>query len=477
MDARSEKTTIPLVVDLDGTLIAADLLWESLFILLRKNPLYFCLVPFWLLRGVANLKHEIASRTDIDPTSLPYRQPVLDLLAREKKAGRQLVLATGSPEKFANAIAEHLGLFDVVLSTQGQTNLTSGRKRAALVERFGDGGFDYAGNSQADLKVFDAACEAIVVAPDRHAARWQRSNGGVLIEAKRPNLKTFLKMLRVHQWLKNALVAVPMVLAHEYDVAPAILACVVAFLSFSMAASAIYILNDFFDLALDRSHPVKRNRPFASGALSVPFGIGAMLVLLAFSFSVAALLPPLFMVVLIGYLVATTAYSLSLKRMLLIDVLTLAGLYTTRILAGAAATTTPVSFWLLAFSGFFFLSLALVKRYVELKSLSVESGIRIAGRGYRGEDREILAQSGVAAAFSSALVLALYIHGDTVSELYSQPWLIWPLVPIVLYINIRIWVLARRGEMHDDPVVFIISDWRSQIVAVFGAVLLMFAGL
>ena len=202
-----------------------------------------------------------------------------------------------------------------------------------------------------------------------------------------------------------------------------------------------------------------------------------MVVLLSLSFAIAVLLPPLFLLVLIGYLVATTAYSLGLKRMLLGDVLTLAGLYTTRILAGAAATATPVSFWLLAFSGFFFLSLALVKRYVELDSLDVENGIRIAGRGYRGEDREIVAQSGVASAFSSALVLALYIHGDTVRELYAQPWLIWPLVPIVLYINIRIWVLARRGEMHDDPVVFIIRDWRSQIVAVFGAVLLVFAGL
>lgn len=475
MDARSEKTAIPLVVDLDGTLIAADLLWESLFLLLRKNPLYLFLVPLWLMRGIANLKGEIASRTEIDPISLPYRQSVLEMLTREKNSGRQLVLATGSPQKFAEAIAGHLGLFNLVLSTQGVTNLTSSRKRAALIEHFGDGGFDYAGNSRADLKVFDAAGEAIVVAPDRHAARWHRNNGGQLFEADRPSLKTVLKMLRVHQWLKNGLVAVPMVLAHDYDVTSAMFACVAAFFSFSMAASAIYILNDFFDLGLDRSHPVKKNRPFASGALSVPFGIGAMAILLCLSFAIAALLPPLFLFVLIGYLVATTAYSLGLKRMLLGDVLTLAGLYTTRILAGAAATATPVSFWLLAFSGFFFLSLALVKRYVELDSLSVENGIRIAGRGYRGEDREIVAQSGVASAFSAALVLALYIHGDSVRELYVQPWLIWPLVPIVLYINIRIWVLARRGEMNDDPVVFIIRDWRSQVVAVFGAALMLIA--
>jgi 4-hydroxybenzoate polyprenyltransferase len=257
---------------------------------------------------------------------------------------------------------------------------------------------------------------------------------------------------------------------------PMLLACALAFVSFSTAASAIYIVNDFFDLALDRKHPTKRNRPFASGVLSMPFGMASVAVLLGISFATAAFLPPLFMAVLATYLVATTAYSLSVKRMLLLDVLMLAFLYTMRLLAGAAATGVDVSFWLLAFSTFFFLSLALVKRFVELRASDLVQGERIAGRGYRAEDQDVIAQAGMASAFSSALVLALYIDSAAVRELYPHPWMVWPLAPIVLYLTMRVWILARRDEMHDDPVVFIIRDWRSQLVAVTGGVMLLIAG-
>ncbi|MDP3897502.1 MAG: UbiA family prenyltransferase, partial [Mesorhizobium sp.] len=368
-------------------------------------------------------------------------------------------------------------VFDLVLATDGTHNLTSGRKCAALTEAYGDGGFDYAGNSRHDLAVFDAAREAWIVAPDRHAARWQKAHGGELIATPRPTARTVVKMLRAHQWLKNTLIAVPMILSHEYFNPGMLLACLVAFVSFSAAASAIYIVNDFFDLALDRAHATKRKRPFASGLLSIPFGLACSALLLGVSIGAAALLPWQFGLVLGAYLIATTAYSLSLKRMLLIDVLTLASLYTMRILAGAAATGIDVSFWLLAFSIFFFLSLALVKRYVELRTTDMKVGERIAGRGYRAEDQEIIAQAGMASAFASALVLALYIDSDAVREQYAHPAMVWPLAPIVLYMTMRIWILARRDEMHDDPVVFIISDWRSQFVAAFGAILLVAAVL
>ncbi len=477
MDVRSDKNAVPLAVDLDGTLIATDLLWEGLFLLLRKNPLFLFMVPLWLARGPATLKQEIAKRVDIDPAALPYRKEVLERLHADRAAGRRLVLATGTPRKFAEAIAAHLGLFDAVLATDGAENLTSHRKRAALVAAYGDGGFDYYGNSRHDIEIFDAAREAAVVAPDRSAARWQARHGCELIATPKPSAKTILKMLRVHQWLKNGLIAVPVVLSHEYFNIGMLVQCIVAFVSFSAAASAIYILNDFFDLALDRRHPTKRNRPFASGLLSMKFGMVSMLLLLAVSFIAAAFLPPLFVVVLATYLVATTAYSLSVKRMLLLDVLMLAGLYTMRILAGAAATDIGVSFWLLAFSIFFFLSLALVKRYVELRSSVLVPGERIAGRGYRAEDQEIIAQAGMASAFSSALVLALYIDSAAVRELYPHPWMVWPLAPIVLYLTMRIWILARRDELHDDPVVFIVRDWRSQIVVLLGAIMLVTAGL
>ena len=476
MDARSDRNAIPLAVDLDGTLIAADLLWEGLFILLKKNPLYLFLLPLWLTGGPARLKQEIASRVDIDPASLPYRQELLDRLRTEHEEGRKIVLATGTPRKFAEAIAAHLGIFDSVLATDGPHNMTSGRKRASLVAAYGDAGFDYAGNSRHDLQVFDAARTAIVVAPDRSAARWQAAHGAESVPAPKRTTKTFLKMLRMHQWLKNSLIAVPMVLSHEYFNANMIWECVLAFISFSAVASAIYILNDFFDLALDRKHPTKRNRPFASGALSIPFGLGAIAVLLAVGVAAGLFLPIEFLGVLGGYMVVTTAYSLSFKRMLLVDVLTLAGLYTIRVLAGAAATGVDVSFWLLAFSIFFFLSLALVKRFVELRTTAIAPGERIAGRGYRTEDQEMVAQAGMASAFSSALVLALYMDSAAVRELYPHPWLVWPLAPIVLYLTMRVWILARRDEVHDDPVVFIIRDWRSQIVVAIGAAFLVAGG-
>jgi 4-hydroxybenzoate polyprenyltransferase len=476
MDARSERKAIPLAVDLDGTLIATDLLWEGLFLLLRQNPLYLFMVPFWLAGGgPARLKCEIASRVDLDVAGLPYRAAFVERLKEERATGRRLVLATGTPRKFAEQIAAHLGLFDQVISTESGHNLTSDRKRKVLVDAFGDGGFDYAGNSRHDLKVFDAARSAIVVSPDRHAARWQAAHDCERFETPKPTLKTVLKMLRVHQWLKNTLIAVPMVLSHEYLNLTMLVQCFGAFVSFSAAASAVYVINDFFDLTLDRRHATKRNRPFASGLLSMKFGLGAVAVLLAVSAVTALFLPPLFWAALACYLVITTAYSLSLKRMLLIDVLTLAGLYTMRIIAGAAATGTDVSFWLLAFSIFFFLSLALVKRFVELRSSVLEPGERIAGRGYRVEDQEIIAQAGMASAFSAALVLALYIDSSAVRELYPHPWMVWPLSPIVLYLTMRVWVLARRDEMHDDPVVFIIRDWRSQAIAGIGAILLLAA--
>ena len=477
MDARSDNKAVPLAVDLDGTLIASDLLWEGLFALLKKNPLNIFLVPFWLFKGPARLKQAIAAAVDIDPATLPYRPEILKRLREEQANGRTLVLATGTPRKFAEAIAHHLGLFDAVLASDGGENLTAERKRKALVEAYGDGGFDYAGNSRHDLKVFDAARDAIVVAPDRAAARWQANHASELVETPKPNVRTILKMLRVHQWLKNVLIAVPLVLAHKYFNLEMLFPAVLAFISFSAAASAIYIVNDFFDLALDRAHATKRERPFASGKLSIPFGLASVGILLVVSLATAAFTTIEFIGVLLVYLVATTAYSLSVKRMLLVDVLTLAGLYTLRILAGAAATGVDVSFWLLAFSIFFFLSLALVKRYVELRSSSLSVGERIAGRGYRIEDQEIVAQAGMASAFSSALVLALYIDSSAVRELYQHPWLVWPLAPIVLYLTMRIWILARRDELHDDPVVFIIRDWRSQIVVFLGAMLLVVAGL
>ncbi|WP_040854128.1 UbiA family prenyltransferase [Phyllobacterium sp. YR531] len=476
MDSRSGNKVLDLVVDLDGTLIATDLLWESAFQLLKKNMLYIFVMPMWLLKGKANLKHQISLRVVVDPATLPYRHEFIEYLRQQRDQGRRLVLATGSARRFADSIAAYLGIFDAVYATDDSRNLTA-HKTAFLLETYGDVKFAYAGNSRADVPVFKAASEVIVVAPDRAARKWQQAHSAKLFEAPKTNLKTFLKMLRVHQWMKNTLIFVPATLDHQLTEWPILFNSVIAFFAFSAAASAIYIINDLFDLPLDRQHVRKKNRAFASGVFSIRFGLLVSVSLILIAALLAVQLHWTFGVVLIGYLIATTAYSLSIKRMLLIDVLTLAGLYTLRILAGTAANQIEGSFWLLAFSSFFFLSLALVKRYVELQNSVADDNNRIAGRGYRPADREIIAQCGVASAFAAALVLALYVDSDAVVSLYAYPWMIWPLCPIVLYLNIRIWILAYRGEMHDDPVVFIITDWRSQVVIAIGAVLLLYGGM
>lgn len=477
MDGQKLDDDIPLAVDLDGTLVSTDLLWESLFVLLKKNVLFIFLLPVWLLSGKARLKREIAARVTIDAKRLPYRQDFLDYLRAERKAGRRLVLATAAAEPFARAVAGELGIFDAVHATSGTTNLSSGRKARELVAHYGKGGFDYAGNDKADLAVFAAARHAIVVAPDKAADRFRQASGSRLFAAAPVGFKTYVRMLRMHQWLKNLLVFVPAILAHDIFDAPVLVGSVLAFIAFSAAASAIYIINDIIDLPLDRQHARKRSRPFASGQLSIPFGLSVSALLLLVAGGICFLLPPLFALVIAAYIVTTTAYSLAVKRMLLIDVICLAALYTLRLMGGMAAGHIPHSFWLMSFAMFFFLSLALVKRYVELQHSTVTEKDRIAGRGYRPEDIDIVGQSGVASAFTSVLVLALYINSNAVQTLYTYPWLIWPLVPIVLYIIVRVWILAHRGEMNDDPVVFMAYDWRSQIMIVAGATLLFVAGM
>ena len=476
MDANTDTRVIPLAIDLDGTLIAGDLLWETLFALIKKYPLCLFLIPVWLLNGgKARLKNEIAQRVSIKPELLPYNFEFLTYLRAQKAAGRVLVLATASSRLYAEAVAAHLGIFDKVLASSETENLRSNAKRAALIALYGEAGFDYAGNSRDDITVFEAARQSVIVAPDKAAKNWQEIHGGLLFAAQPFQLNTIIKMLRCHQWLKNGLIAVPIVLAHDVLNLSLLMAVALAMLAFSATASAIYILNDLFDLEADRAHQRKKRRPLAAGELSVPFGLMMMVALLGVAALTCLFLPQMFALVLLVYLIATTAYSIAVKRMLLMDILMLAGLYTMRLIAGAAATGIEASFWLLAFSGFFFLSLALVKRHVELANTTVPAGERVAGRGYRPEDMAIVMQAGVSSAFAATLVLALYIDSAAVRELYGHPWMIWPLAPVVLYINLRLWVLALRGQMDEDPVVFIIQDWRSQIMVALSLGLLIFA--
>ncbi|KAB0681909.1 UbiA family prenyltransferase [Aureimonas leprariae] len=477
MDIRAPQADRPIYVDLDGTVAKTDLLWESLFTLARQKPHLLPLVPFWLASGKARLKAELANRIDFDPSLLPYRDELVAELAKSQARGRRVVLATGANRKLAEAVAEHLGVFDAVMASDEQVNLTAHRKLERIVVAADVDGFDYIGNSHEDICLFDAAAEATVVAPDRPAAGWQRRTGAHVLPGAdlSERLRGLVKAMRPHQWTKNVLIFVPVALEHRYLEFGSMLAAFAAFMAFSLAASSVYIVNDLLDLASDRRHKTKRNRPFASGAVPIPTGLILAAGLVGTSVLIASMLTWQFQLVLAGYLTLTTLYSVALKRMLLLDVLALAGLYTVRILAGSAATEISLSFWLMAFSIFFFLSLALVKRYTELLDFGTGAERSKTGRGYVDCDLEMIGQAGIASGFAATLVLALYIDSPTVQSINSVPWILWPLCPLVLYIIVRIWILARRNQMHDDPVVFILRDWRSQIMIGLGAALFVAA--
>ncbi|WP_349017669.1 UbiA family prenyltransferase [Rhizobium sp. 32-5/1] len=333
------------------------------------------------------------------------------------------------------------------------------------------------GNSRDDVAVFDVARKAIVVAPDGAAERWRRNHDAERLDLGKTSRLATLKSIRVHQWAKNVLIGVPMVLNHDILQLDALIKVGMAFFAFSFLASAVYVINDLSDLTNDRRHPKKRHRPLASGQMSVPMGLVIAGCLVLASLGLTSMLPWEFAATLGFYALATTAYTFVLKRKLLVDVFTLAGLYTVRIVAGAAATDTELSFWLLSFSIFFFLSLALVKRYVELDEYDGRDGQQVPGRGYTSVDFEMVGQAGVSSAFAAAMVLALYIHSKEMMEMYAQPWVLWPLCPLVLYMLLRIWMLARRRMLHEDPVVFIMRDWRSLVTMSIGASLVLIGAL
>lgn len=468
----------PLCVDLDGTLVRTDLLVESYFALLRTNFLYFFAAIAWLLKGRANFKKQIADRVKLDPTTLPYTAEFLQYLREQKDAGRVLVLATASDERNAAAVAEHLGLFERVFGSDGRTNLKGTAKVELLVREFGDHGFDYAGDAATDLKVWVHAERAVAVNVSQSVLSKLKCVTVIdrVFEKERRRVRTYIKALRVNQWLKNLLVFLPLFISHLALEPELVSKALVAFVSFGLCASSVYLLNDLLDIGLDRKHPTKRNRPLAAGDMALVSAITLAPVLLALAFVLAWWLLPLeFLAVLGTYYFMTLSYSFRLKRVALLDVLVLAFLYTLRIVAGAAAISVVPSFWLLAFSMFLFLSLALVKRYTEISVTETSTTGALKGRGYWPVDKETIAQFGTSSAFMSALVLALYINSDTVVDSYSRPEFLWALCPLLLYIIGRIWILARRGHIDDDPVVFAAKDRRSQGCVVVGALVLLAA--
>ena len=458
-------TARPLCMDLDGTLHRSDMLYESVCHLLKANPLYLFCFPLWILGGLAAFKRKVAERIDFDPAVLPYIDEALKFTAAAKAAGRRIVLATASDRLIADKVARHLGCFDEVIASDGITNYTGRVKAQCLVEKFGAQGFDYGGDRNKDLEIWPYGHTPVVVTANRRLAaqvlkRWPEAQ--IFLQPSGV-LEQFVRALRTHQWVKNLLIFAPLIMAHHWRDSAAWLRVGLAFGAFCLTSSSVYVLNDLLDLESDRHHRQKRDRPFASGRLSVLVGMLSWPLLLAMGVLLGSLVYAGFLSALFFYWALTLCYSLKAKQIMVLDICVLASLYTMRVLAGGYAGEVVVSEWLLAFSMFMFFSLACIKRFSELYNLRKDNKERIKGRAYRASDLEQISQFGSASAYISVLVLALYVSSAEIRQLYSNPQVLWLVCPVLLYWLSRIWLIAHRGELHEDPIVFAISDLVSYI--------------
>ena len=466
---------VPLVVDLDGTLIRSDLLIEALFQTLVSSPSSVILNFFALLRGKAHFKDVVAQNVSFDPASLPYDDAVLEHIRDAVKAGRPVYIASASNARFVSVVAEHFGFFSGWFGSDAVTNLAGRNKARVLVETFGEGGFDYIGNDRADLHVWAMASKRIGVRTRPRMRKNLQATRVDIIASPKPSLSTWLKLVRVHQYAKNALIFLPLFTAHKFDLI-SLADCFLAAVAFSLCASSAYIFNDIVDLPADREHPTKRTRPLAAGTIPLLHGLFAIPILLFGAIALGALVSLPFLGVLLAYFAVTLSYSVWLKKKMLIDVVTLAMLYTLRVIAGAAAIGVMVSEWLLAFSMFLFASLALIKRYVELATRLDRDLPDATNRNYKQGDMQIVAALAGAAGFNAVTVFALYISSDTVHSFYRHPRLLWLVCPVLMYWLSRMLMLAHRRQVHDDPIVFALRD-RISIVASLCIALIMFAAI
>jgi 4-hydroxybenzoate polyprenyltransferase len=466
---------LPLCVDLDGTLLHIDTLHESTFAAAFDDWRVLFRLPGWLAEGKAKLKAELAGRWRFDPATLPYNAALLEYIRAQRDAGRHVALCTAADRSIAEQVAEHLDLFDEVIASDGQTNLRGGLKAEALRQRFGAGGFVYAGNDSTDFPVWDSASEAVLVNASGSVFRAAQSRYQVAatFDDRGSTVRALVRAMRPYQWVKNLLCFVPAVAAGDFS-APGWLRALAIAAAFSLVASGIYILNDISDLAADRAHPRKSRRPFANGSAPIAAGLTLIPVMLlagAFLAAVTNGWPAL-----IAYLAVNLSYNFWFREKPLIDVFALAALYTLRLFGGALAGGYGMSLWLLAFSSFLFLSLAVIKRVSELRRLrGTASGSKAPRRGYTIEDIPILEMLGVAASFTSALVLSLYVQSDTALNHYGNPSILWGSIPLLLFWQCQLWLSTSRGYMHDDPILFAVRDRVSWAVFACLAVLVVVA--
>lgn len=480
----SAATTAPILfVDLDGTLIRTDLLHEAALTLFKESPSGFLRALLRLFHGRAAFKRAVSEAVTPDVRQLPFRKDVSEFIIEQRQRGRKVVLATAADSAWAQSIADEVGVFDGILASDGVRNLKGREKLNAIRAYCGQHGyteFDYLGDSHVDLPIWREAHGACMVAPSGRLLRkvQEFAEPAAIIGVRNAATRSVLSALRPQQWVKNVLLFVPLATSHKVGHFSLSVAAAIAFLCFCLCASAVYVLNDLADVSDDRCHPAKQTRPFASGALPASWGLflAGGLLTLAFVASVAAL-PIGFSGVLAGYFVATCAYSILAKRIAMLDVLVLAGLYVIRIFAGGVATGIVVSEWLMAFSMFLFVSLAFVKRYAELERLLRNKQHVANGRGYRVADIGLIESMGPASGYLAVLVLALYVNGEQVKSLYRNPWLLWMICPILMYWISRVWIKAKRGELSEDPVVFAFQDRVSLCLGTVAAGLLVVASL
>lgn len=468
----------PLAVDLDGTLVTIDTLHEGLLYAVNSNARNAIRLAASVRKGKAAFKRVIAAEASFDPAGLPYNQDLLAYLRAEKAQGRRIGLFTAADQSIADAIGDHLGIFDTVLGSDGVKNLSGERKLQAIREVFGDS-FAYAGDAKVDAPLFSAATASVLV-----GAQVPRLEGmvgpGSIVERRfatpKPGLKVWAKALRLPHWAKNVLVFLsPVVGFSMLDVITAVQS-VLLFVAMGLLASATYLLNDLLDLRADRVHPVKRNRPLAAGlipaktAIMMGFGLGLA------AFVITLFLPWAAFLSLLGYLVITLAYSLALKRIAIIDVFVLAGLFTLRVYAGSTLLPTPASPWLLTFSMLFFLGLAMIKRYAELARVVAAGGDGVVSRGYSAKDLPLVISAGVASGFGAIAIMMMYLMAEQYpSGQYTRPGLLWGLIPVILIWTLRVWHRTVHGLMNEDPLMFAMHDHFSLSLAAVSLMILFLA--
>ncbi len=449
----------PLIVNVDGTLVRTEMLIEHFFYVFSTHPFRTVLLFARLWQGTSAFKAAVATAGAIDPALIPYNDAVLSLIKAERAKGRQIYLATAVSERSALRIVDHINLFDGHFASSAHVHLSGAAKAERLKAEFGDGGFDYVGHDYEDLPVWDSARRVYVVDA---TARLQivishRYADPQIVSRREGGVWRYAKALRVHQWLKNILVFLPALAAHDVTLARWS-TLLLAFLSFSACASSVYLLNDLLDLHSDRQHPTKRSRPFASGALPLRAGLILAPSLLLAGCGMALVVSPAFLGVLMAYYALTTGYSLYLKRLAMLDVVTLGGLYGMRIIAGGIATAIPLSYWLVTFAIFLFLFLALVKRATELVANQETGTTQAIGRGYAAYDLGLVEAMAAASGFVSVMVLALYFSSLHMTQLYTHPEYMWSICLTMQYWIGHVLLLTHRGQMHDDPLVFAVTD-------------------